>query len=353
MLSGSVLIARIYVRFNGSLPTGDTALFGELSRGGLMFRSSDSSVYTYASTISNRGSSGIAVAADTYYRIDLLIDVTNNPWTVDGKVDGTNLGQATQASAGSTIATFFLGATAAVTADANMDDLMLSLTLGDYPLGAGYVNHFVPTADGAHNVAGANDFERSTTGTDIINSTTDAYQLVDDVPLKATSPTEFINMIAPPNATDYTEHIFGPAAGISTPTTGPRMVEVVALVAQNGTGLGNMEIRLNDNGSMGTVYTATAVAGIVAGKYVRAGFADPPSAASAWNAAGDGGNGDFLDLRVRFGSPSLLDVNPDQYFASIMIEAEFEEVTFDPATVFGQQMGAMQPSLTPVGVSPY
>ena len=60
-------------------------------------------------------------------------------------------------------------------------------------------------------------------------------------------------------------------------------------------------------------------------QYKRAHFADPPSAATAW-VIGGGGNGDFTDLRVRFGSPAALDVNPDQYFDCIMLEAEFATV---------------------------
>src|SRR3990170_4548894 len=88
------------------------------------------------------------------------------------------------------------------TADFFHDDIVVSNTALDYPIGAGYVNHFVPTSDGSHNVAGAADFRRGDTTTDITNATTDAYQLVDDVPLDDVTPDadDHIRIVAPPNA---------------------------------------------------------------------------------------------------------------------------------------------------------
>ena len=139
-------------------------------------------------------------------------------------------------------------------------------------------------------------------------------------------------MLAPVNATDYVQCWLGPAPGISTPTDPPRAVEVIAGIHQAGTGAGNMEIRLRDGNygisvahTLSRIYTATAVAGNTAVQYKRAHFAEPPSAATAW-VIGGAGDGDFNNLRVIFGSPAALDVDPDQYFDGLMIEAEFAEV---------------------------
>jgi hypothetical protein len=208
--------------------------------------------------------------------------------------------------------------------DVFFDDLLLGATGPDYPFGSGYTNHFVPTADGSHNVASTNDFERTLTGTDIDNATTTAYQLVDDVPLESGASVDWINMVAPPNATDYVECIFGPAPGIRIPTVPPRHVEVQAGIHQFGTGPGNMEIRIVDNGGANAMYSATAVAGVTTVAYKRVSYPNAVNGGGPW-LIGGGGNGDFLDLRVRFGSPAALDVNPDQYFDCIMIEAEFSE----------------------------
>jgi hypothetical protein len=324
-------IGRIYVRFT-TLPSATTVLvnYGTVLGAGprVTYQQSDSTVY--AAVTGTLGASGVSVTTGQWYRIDFDFNVnTGGNDTCDVQVDGVACGQATAAGASASTSTIAIGVMNACTADVFFDDFISSQTGADYPIGAGYVNHFVCTSDGTHNVAGAGDFRRGTTATDITNATTTAFQLIDEVPLDDTTADtdDFISLFAPPNATDYVECVFGPAPGISTPTTGPRAVEVIAGIHQAGTGTGNMEIRLNDNGSMGTIYTATTVAGTTTIIYKRAHFADPPSAASVWNAAGDGGNGDFLDVRVRFGSPGAVDANPDQYLDCIMIEAEFAEVT--------------------------
>lgn len=331
--TSSVFVVRFYVYFS-SLPNSNCAIFYSINGVaypflGVMFRSSDNSLYAGSNTAANTyafGATGVLVTTGRWYKIDCKVDVTNNPWTVDAKVDGAVCGQYTNAVAGSTFTNINLGSEDDTTGTFYIDDFTESNTAGDYPLVGAYIHHFIPTADGTHNVAGTADFRRTLTATDILNSTTDAYQLVDDVPLESGASVDWINMLLPVNATDYVECIFGPASGIPTPTVGPKAIEIIAGIHQAGTGNGNMEIRLNDNGSMGTIYTATAVAGVTSVNYKRAHFVDPPSAATAWHALNDGSNGDFRDLRVRFGSPAALDVNPDQYFDCIMIEAEFAEI---------------------------
>ncbi len=333
-LSGNVTrkVGRCYVKFT-TLPSVDLQILGQRTTQnvgpGIQFKQSDSKLYARVDT--TLGATGVSVTTGVWYLIDFdwNMDIAGADFC-DGKVDGVALGQATATGVNNTSEEIVYGGDATGTFDIFFEDMVVSNTSGDYPIGAGHVDPFTCTSDGTHNVAGTNDFERSLTGTDILNATTDAYQLVDDIPIKALSPTEFINMKLPPNATDYVECIIGPGPGISTPTAGPRVIDCLAVVAQFDTGTGNMRVAINDNGTLGTVYTATGVAGIVAGKYVRAAFADPPSAASVWHAANDGTDGDIRDLRVRFGSPAALDVNPDQYFASFMVEMEFLDVSVTP-----------------------
>ena len=329
-VAGRTLVGRTYIRF-ASLPSTDYRIITGTTSGshacGILFQQSDSKIYAYNPGVPTLGASGVTIAANTWYRIDYKFVTTANPWTIDVQVDGTACGQVTVAQAAADMLSLTLGDNFANrTADIFFDDHAHSITSGDYPIGEGYVHHFIPTSDGTHNVAGANDFERGTSGTDILNATTTAYQLVDDIPLQsgAIGTTDFINMVAPPNATDYVECVFGPAPGLSVPTTGPRTVEFIAGVASAGGAANNMEIRLNDNGTTGTIYTQTGVTLTTSIIYKRANFADPPSAASVWTATS--GNGNFNNARVRFGSPAALDAAPDAYFACIMAEAEFSGV---------------------------
>jgi hypothetical protein len=272
------------------------------------------------------GGSGVSVSTGIWYFVDFDFNVnTGGNDTCDVRVNGTSVGQASHTGLSATNADLFLGVRGITTADIFYDDFIASETAADYPIGDGYVNHFVPTSDGTHNVAGANDFERGTLGTDILNSTTDAYLLIDEVPLDDTTPDtdDYINMIAPPNATDYVAGKFGPAPGISTPTVGPRAVECIIGIHQAGTGAGNMRIRLADiiAGLESDIYSATGIAGTTILTYKRAHFANALSGA-AWNIT-PGIADSFIEIQIRLGSPAAVDANPDQYLDCAMIEAEF------------------------------
>jgi hypothetical protein len=318
-------ILRFYVYF-ATLPDKDCALawYGYSTGAPLgpnvRFKASDSKIY--AAVGSTFGSTGVAVTTGVWYRIDTNLNMNGTPADIcDVQVDGVACAQIVlTGGSGTGVTTFGYGVVGAlddVTADVYFDDMLASVTTADYPLGAGRVLSYIPNADGTHNVAGTNDFERTLTGTDIDNTTTTAYQLVDDRPLE-TAEGDFINMKLPVNATDYVEVLFED----SVESAAPVAFSVVAAYHQASVQPGNMEIRLNDNGSMGVVYTATAIDGVTVLNYRYKIFIDPPSAATVW-VLGGGGNGDFNNLKVRFGSPAGLDVNPDQYFDGIIIEAEF------------------------------
>jgi hypothetical protein len=327
--SRSTNVWRIYVWFD-SLPTSDSMISAcwtstTLIAYGVAYKSSDGKLYAAHQTSAGAftfGATGVTATTGAWIRLDIRV-VSSNPQSVDAQVDGVALGTAANAVAGVSFQRQVMGiccsGTLTSTGDAYFDDFVRSFDGADYPIGAGYVNHFTPVSDGAHNIAGANDFERSLTGTDILNSTTDAYLLVSKVPL-STSITDFINMIAPPSATDYVECVIGPASGVSTPTTGPRVVTALATIHQAGTGTGNMQIRLMDGATASNIYSATTVAGTVTITFQGVTLQLAPSTGAAWTAAL------FNALRVQFGSPAALDVNPDQYFDGLILEAEFEEV---------------------------
>ena len=344
-ISSTTKVWREYIRF-ATLPDADCIVswfnYGGVSAAGVGFKVSDSKLYSAVEVggVITFGASGVSVTTGQWYRVDAKTVGSVVTGTSDVQIDGSACGQATGAFASDSATAPERGSNSVnITADIFFEDYLLSRTGADYPLGAGYVNHFIPTADGTHNIAGANDYERGTLGTDITNATTDAYLLIDEVPLDDTTPDadDFINQTLPTTGS-YTEHIFGPAAGITTPTTGPRTVECIIGIHQAGTGTGNMQVRLNDNGAMGTIYDVTTVAGTTTITYKRAHFADPPSAASVWNAANDGGDGDFRDVRIRFGS-NVVDTNPDQYLDCVMLEAEFAEVAAVDALKLTRYMG--------------
>ena len=317
------LIVRVYIYF-ATLPSADVTLaqFSNAASAdgpGLRFQLSDSSLYAAVAT--TLGSTGIPVTTGQWYRVDAdwTISAAGND-TADIRINGMACGQASAAGRASGIGTMGLGVIGAVTADVFFDDLVLSQTAADYPIGPGFVNHFVPTSDGTHNIAGAGDFQRGNTGVDILNATTTAWQLVDDIPLPSgtVDQADCQRGVAPANpTTDYVHGVFGPASGVPTPTRGPRAVDVILAHHQISTTSGQMEVRLDDNGTVSTIFNTGAAAGVTTYRYARAQFATPPTGGS-WAATGTSGNFNLVGYRFL-----AQDANPDQCLDAIMIEAEF------------------------------
>lgn len=323
--SGTSHVVRFAVYF-ATLPAEDTFIYrrGTAAYGGVFFQLSDGKLYAAVQNGSglNLGSSGFTPSTGKWYIIDCH-SATPATWTTDIKVDGVAFGQASMAvsNENSQLSNFGASGTwtdSTVSADIYYDDVLISITSGDYPLGDGFVAHFVPASDGTHNVAGAADFKRGAAGADITNSTTDAYLLVDEVPMDDTTPDtdDYINAIAPPNASDYVEVVFGPAPGVWRPISVPRAVDVAVAHHQAATQSGNIRLALNDNGTTDDVLNLTA-AGVTTIRYARKHYATPPTGGS-WTIVSGAGN--FNNLRMRFYSS---DAAPDQYFDCAMIEAEF------------------------------
>ena len=339
-IGGARFIIRPAIYF-ATLPDADTSVATEgttATNFGLYFKQSDSKLYAgyLVAGVPTFGATGVSVTTGVWYYCDILIDVSDVVTDkVDANINGTAVGQATLASVTGAVSYMQLGCNTTCTADIFYDDVVASATLADYPIGDGYVNHFVPTSDGTHNVAGAADFRRGGTTTDITNSTTDAYLLVDEVPLDDETPDtdDHIRIVAPANVTDYVELVFGPAPGISTPTVAPRAVEVIAEVFAAGTLASDEIIRLNDNGTVADVWNGTAVAGATTGRYKRAHFATAPTG-GAWTVVAGAGN--FNNIRTRYGYAT--DANPDKSLMCIMIEAEFAI----SAVTVGEMMAARQ-----------
>jgi hypothetical protein len=296
-------VVRAYVYF-ATLPTTDGLVLG-VGLTGLYFKASDSKLYVGEST-TLLGASGVAITTGVQYRLELKRTAT----TLDAQVDGTAVGQYSGSFAAETSA--IAGVPLGIhTRDQFTDDILISQTAADYPLGAGYVLSYIPNADGTHNVAGANDFERTLTGTDITNATTTAYQLIDERPLPTTA-VDFINGIAPPNSTDYVEWTYED----SVESGDPRTVEAIFVHHDaSGAGTNNFTVTLREHAgsTSANIFSGTTNVGATI-TYKRAHFATVPGTSDAWTTT------KFNALRSRF---LVSDASPDPYIDAIMLEAEF------------------------------
>lgn len=325
-ISTQNFVARLYVNF-ATLPNTNVYLIraGTTSGGGAIFNSTDNKIYATTGA-GGTGATGISVTTGQWYLIDMKL-VTTGTRTCDVNVDGVACAQIV-GGASSTLLTTSIADSVSVSysGDFYIDDVIISFTAADYPIGAGYVNHFVPTSDGTHTAAGTTTVKgtiATPVGTAITAATTDAFNWVNAVPLLggATDNTRLINAQTAASTT-YAEVKFGPAPGISTPTTAPRAVEVITADREASTATCDFTAKLNDNGTEGTIIARGVVAGVITDRYATKQFTAGP--AGAWTAASSGAGG-FNNIKARWGYSS--DATPDLYWRGIMIEAEFASVT--------------------------
>jgi hypothetical protein len=129
---------------------------------------------------------GPAYTTGTWLRVDWTVDVSTATWEMYAKIDGgTEFGGTVSAGASDAFTRFSLGTTT-TTGPAYVaiyDDVILSLTTADYPVGAHAVLGLRPNSDGTHN-AGTNVIEDGD-GNDI--GTVTAYDHLVESPWTSTA----------------------------------------------------------------------------------------------------------------------------------------------------------------------
>lgn len=323
------VVGRVYI-YLASTPSGSVTLF-QLPGGGPSFRWAAAGEIRTAvgATV---GAPGVAVTTGVWYRIDFdfTIDVAGND-TSACQVDGVACTSATAAGAAAGQTQLELGVIGGVTADLYIDDLIISTTGADYPIGAGYGIGYVPNADGTH-TATTTTIVRGTTGAPTgggnVAGSTDTNAWVNGRPLLggATDNTRLVNQQTN-GATLYAEVDFE----ASGEPNAPQAVEVITADRQAGTGLGVFQTKLNDNGTEDAIANRGSVAGVITDQYVNKMYATMVGG-GAWTLTR------FNALKARFGYSS--DANPDQYWRGIMIEADYA----------GSQATARRRTMTGVGV---
>ena len=328
-ISGTVLVFRAYLYITTAPTVSRVIQAGQILGDtvyGLGYNTADSKWYPAYddNTTVTFGSTGVTLATSTWHRIDYRLNVAANPHLLDVTVNGTALTQLSRAVAATTISSVRLGSSSALSSfDVYHDDFKVSVTSGDYPLGGGYSLSSIPNADGTLNVAGANDFERTLTGTDITNATTTAYQLVDERPLSDTI-SDFISGIAPSNSTDYVEIAYEN----STESAPPVCVEGIALLHDADTaGACAVTVTLRDTNGGTTANIMTGDIGNANINPYRVHFTTIPGTSNAWTLTA------FNALVTRF---LVSDAAPDPYLDSLMLEAEYADASTPASKPFLQ-----------------
>jgi hypothetical protein len=182
-VASGVAVARLYLRF-ASLPAANVnaVLVGDAAAGNDLRLGYQASSQRLTLRLGN-GALTVAsssVSAGTWYRIDLRFVANANPRTASWQIDGVAQTAVSANGSASTVNTVRLGSTVAADAfTANYDDVLISGTAGDYPLGSGTVVGLRPAAMGTS--AGTGSF-RNNDGSAISGTT---YQRLDDSPMSS------------------------------------------------------------------------------------------------------------------------------------------------------------------------
>ena len=143
--------------------------------------------------------------AGSWYRIDIHLDGTNK--TVDWQIDGVAQTQMTAFTTAGEYTLIRFGTPDVATSGTYTqyyDDVVVSETIADYPIGASSAEGLRPDADGAHSF-GANEME-DIAGADIGANNT-AFALLDDNPFGTSANTDLICQNTA-NASAYCEVTF-------------------------------------------------------------------------------------------------------------------------------------------------
>lgn len=250
---------------------------------------------------------GPTLSLDTWYKVDLKIDVSGATNTLDWKVNGTDYTQATSAAGLTTGTTISLGVLNAVTAEVWYDDLAVSFNLSDFPLDVIGVEGLSPDTDGTHN-GGTNVIEDQA-GTDIVSpGYTTAHDLVNSVPIG--NNTTYIKQ-SNLSTTNYAELLFADTAN-------SKIIGVEALLSYMSSGTSSNQgatIIIDEDATETTVWGSPAS---------RADYSESsafyksvilPNPAGTWDAAAV----NALKSRVGYSN----DVTPFPYWLDLLLEVGY------------------------------
>lgn len=309
--SPATMVGRFYVRF-ATLPSATTGLVF-----GAVYFHQPSSTLRGGESAGATASAGAAVTTGVWYRVDFK-RVFNTTTTADIQVDGVAQTQYSAASSAAPASQIFFGLADSCTADVFIDDLVVSGTSGDYPIGAGSVAGLYPSADGAHGGGWATGtFGKSTSGaTNAANTDTDIWSSLDN-PLVSTAAGAWVSDLTGTVTTNYVNFVFGDLPAGASTVNGAMFVITLHCASTTAS---NHDFALADS-------TAGASASLLTGAFNVSTITIPivvrntDRAGSAWTPTL------VNDARFRFSST---DSNPDVYLDGVCMEVDYVAVAAIP-----------------------
>jgi hypothetical protein len=244
--------------------------------------------------------SSAAVTAGQWSVVDMRLDQSTTTWTGDWRVNQVAQTQRTVAgTAGTSLYAMYLGTTLAQTFTAYYDDVALSHTAADYPLGNGKVLILKPASMGTN--SGATNFQHED-GTAVGAST---YLRLDDVPISGS--TDYVKQVTA-SATSYLELKFEQATDTCIRLV--QGIEMNNMGSSNQTNLGKTSIF--DGATERVVYSGSMVANVANVEYLH--VAAVPPTGTQWTKT------ELNNLVMRIGYST--DVSPLLRWDALLIEYE-------------------------------
>ena len=164
-----------------------------------------------------RWGGGSAVDLGTYtlnkwHRVDWHVDLSSSTNVVKARLDGGTEATTSLSQSAGVLSGLALGTTTDIEYNILWDDIIVSNTSGDYPIGPGEIRPLKLTADGAHSPATPDCLRGGGASPALISGSNVAYQYLDDVPFpNGPSPTTdriSQDASASPHDTHYVEVTF-------------------------------------------------------------------------------------------------------------------------------------------------
>jgi len=200
-------VTRFKIYFNGSLPSNDCYFVTALGLSSFQYDAGTGKIGC-GGTLGTLSLAGPTVAANTVYEVEYSITRDTAIGTrYKLTVNGTDYGEVDVAGVSAGGTTYVIGViTNTITADVYIDDIVVSSTIADYPIGPGIVAGLYPNGDGTHGATWASGaFGKGAGGaTAAARTDTDIWQSLAN-PLSASVGTNFVASVTIVALTEFTE----------------------------------------------------------------------------------------------------------------------------------------------------
>jgi hypothetical protein len=258
---------------------------------------------------------GPPAVAGKWYQIDVRILTNGTTWSIDAEIDGVTYG-GTRGSLSAINTLFEINGFANVTpGDSRIDNLMYSITTGDYPIGPGRVLLAPLEGTTAHQSITTTEWQSTSDFSSFSNFTGNAETVTPPLlgpPISTATPSGFRMNAAGAPAGNGRWPITVP---VGSPNTTALLVSAIVAVRESAAGTNNAVIRAELAASLTNIFATANPGWGTTWNYLAARMSVGPGSA-AWTPA------NVEALNIEFDST---DANPNIWCQGICVEVAYRD----------------------------